>query len=156
MATSGRRGRPMGSKNNSPTASRIGEEQAQAQDTGSSAQAASIEVGSDPGDLFASEEEKTLEVLHQGKKWVFKYKEMTWGDKNKCLDEAQEWKGGDFKFSISISYAIALTKMLTTTPVRPITEMTLQKLDRTVGEQLTAIVPQPIEAPPDLEALKKE
>ena len=163
MAT-GRRGRPKGSKN-SPKASREGEEMVQEQVTGSSEElpivppvastAPEIQEGSNPGGLFASEEEKTLEVLHQGKKWIFKYKEMAWGDKNKCLDEAQTWKDGEFQFSISKYYAIALTRMLTQTPVRPITEMTLQKLVRTVGEQLTAIVPQPIEAPPDLSALKK-
>ena len=154
MATSGRRGRPKGSKN-SPTASNAGEEQAQAQDTGSSEESSSVEEGSNPGDLFASETEKSIEVMHQGKKWIFKYKDLDWGDKNKCLDEAQEWKNGEFKFSISRYYAVALTRMLTQTPIRPITEMTLQKLDRMVGEQLTSIVPQPIEAPPDLEALKK-
>ena len=163
MATGSGRGRPKGSKN-TPKATTAGEEQEQVQDTGSSeeipivplvASEPEIQEGSNPGDLFASEEEKTLEVLHQGKKWIFKYKELAWGDKNKCLDDAQTWKNGEFQFSISKYYAIALTRMLTQTPVRPITEMTLQKLDRAVGEQLTAIVPQPIETPPDLSALKK-
>ena len=150
----GRRGRPKGSKNVSKGDKKEGE-MAQAQDTGSSVKAPDVEEGVNSGDLFASEEEKTLEVLHQGKKWLFKYKDLAWGDKNKCLDEAQTWSNGEFQFSISKYYAIALTRMLTQTPVRPITEMTLQKLDRSVGEQLTAIVPQPIEAPPDLAALKK-
>jgi hypothetical protein len=154
MATSGRRGRPKGGKN-VPTVEIAGEEEVQAQDIGSSEKVSSMEEGSDPGDLFASDTEKSIEVIHQEKKWIFKYKDLTWGDKNKCLDEAQEWKNGEFKFSISKYYAIALTRMLTQTPIRPITEMTLQKLDRMVGEQLTAIVPQPIEAPPDLEELKK-
>ena len=153
MAT-GRRGRPKGSKNVSKGDGKE-EEMVQAQDTGSSVKAPDVEEGVNSGDLFASEEEKTLEVLHQGKKWLFKYKDLAWGDKNKCLDEAQTWSNGEFQFSISNYYANALTRMLTQTPVRPITEMTLQKLDRSVCEQLTAIVPQPIEAPPDLAALKK-
>ena len=148
MVEAKRRGRPR-------KVATEGEEMVQEQEVGSSEKASSIEDGVNPGDLFASEEEKTLEVFHQGKKWIFKYKDMPWGDKNKCLDEAQNWTGGEFKFSIQKYYASALTKMLTQTPVRPITEMTLQKLDRFVGEQLTAIVPQPVEAPPDLEALKK-
>jgi len=146
-----RRGRP------TKKATEIVMEQVEVQDEGSSGDASSIpmEEGTEPGDLFASEVEKTLEVFHLGKKWIFKYKDLDWGAKNKCLDEAQNWQDGEFKFSIQKYYASALTKMLTQTPVRPITEMTLQKLDRFVGEQLTAIVPQPIEAPPDLEALKK-
>ena len=154
MATSGRRGRPKGSKN-SPTASKAGEVQVQAQDTGSSEESSSLEEGSNPGDLFASETERSIEVTHQGKKWIFKYRDLTWGDKNKCLDDAQNWKDGEFQFSISKYYSMALTRMLTQTPVRPITEMTLTKLDRFVGEQLTAIVPQPMETPPDIEAVKK-
>ena len=36
--------------------------------------------------------------------------------------------------------------MLTETPIRPITETTLSKLDRAIGEQLVAIVPQPVES----------
>jgi len=157
MAEAKRRGRPR-------KVVTEGEEMVQEQEVGSSdeipivppvASAPDIQEGSNPGDLFASDEEKTLEVFHQGKKWIFKYKDMAWGDKNKCLDEAQNWQGGEFKFSIQKYYASALTRMLTQTPIRPITETTLQKLDRSVGEQLTAIVPQPIEAPPDLEALKK-
>lgn len=163
MAT-GRRGRPKGSKN-SPRASREGEVMVQAQDTGSSEETPidspvltpepEMQEGSNPGDLFASDEEKTLEIFHKGKKWIFKYKDLTWGDKNRCLDDAQQWKDGEFQFSISKYYSTALTRMLTQTPVRPITEMTLTKLDRFVGEQLTSIVPQPMETPPDIDAVKK-
>ena len=36
--------------------------------------------------------------------------------------------------------------MLTDTPIRPITETTLNQLDRRIGEQLIAIVPQPVES----------
>ena len=35
--------------------------------------------------------------------------------------------------------------MLTDTPIRPITETTLNQLDRSIGEKLTSIVPQPVE-----------
>lgn len=148
MAEAKRRGRPR-------KVVTEGEEMVQEQEMGSSEKTSSIEDGVNPGDLFASDEEKTLEVFHQGKKWLFKYRDMPWGDKNKCLDEAQNWQGGEFKFSIQKYYAAALTRMLTQTPIRPITELTLQKLDRSVGEQLTAIVPQPIETPPDMDTLKK-
>ena len=164
MATGSRRGRPKGSKNTSK-ATTAGSEQEQVQDTGSSEEIPIVppvltpepemQEGSNPGDLFASEEEHSLEIFHKGKKWIFKYKDLTWGDKNKCLDDAQQWKDGEFQFSISKYYSMALTRMLTQTPVRPITEMTLTKLDRFVGEQLTSIVPQPMETPPDIEAVKK-
>ena len=36
--------------------------------------------------------------------------------------------------------------MLTSAPIKPITETTLNQLDRHIGEQLIAIVPQPVEA----------
>lgn len=103
--------------------------------------------GTDPAELYSNNEEKSIEVFHAGKKWVFKYKDLNWGDKNFCIDAAQTWDGEKgFQFSISRYYAAALTKMLTVTPIHPITETTLSKLDRRIGEQLTAIVPQPVEA----------
>ena len=111
--------------------------------------------GLDPGELYASEETKTLEIIFKGQKWVFKYKDLNWGDKNYCIDQAQMWEGQSFKFSVQKYYAIALTRMLVESPIRPITETTLQKLDRNVGERLIAIVPNPIEAPAELEAVKK-
>ena len=46
--------------------------------------------------------------------------------------------------------------MLVDTPIRPITETTLSKLDRRIGEQLIAIVPNPVEMPEEVEELKKE
>ena len=92
------------------------------------------------------EDPSSLEIVHAGRKWVFKYKELTWGDKNLCIDESQTWDAsGNFSFSISKYYAAALTRMLTHTPIRPITETTLNRLDRRIGEQLVAIVPQPVE-----------
>jgi len=105
-----------------------------------------IPMGEDPSVLFTSVEEKALEIVHAGKKWVFKYRELTWGEKNICIDESQTWDAnGGFSFSISKYYASALTRMLTHTPIRPITETTLNRLDRRIGEQLVAIVPQPVE-----------
>ena len=81
--------------------------------------------GVNSGDLFASEEEHELEIVHKGQTWSFKYKDLTWGDKNFCIDQAQQWDtdGGSFKFSIQKYFAAALTRMLTSTPIRPITEM---------------------------------
>ena len=35
--------------------------------------------------------------------------------------------------------------MLTDTPITPVTETTLNNLDRAIGEQLIALVPQPVE-----------
>ena len=42
------------------------------------------------------------------------------------------------------------------TPIRPITETTLAKLDRRIGEQLISIVPNPVETPQETEEIKKE
>ena len=109
-------------------------------------------LGDDPSVLFASQEEKSIEIIHAGRKWIFKYRELTWGDKNLCIDDAQSWDSvGGFNFSISKYYAAALTRMLTVTPIRPITEVTLNRLDRAIGERLVEIVPQPVEQQvPDL------
>ena len=114
-----------------------------------------IPVGTDSGILFASEETKTLEIIFKGQKWVFTYKDLTWGDKNTCVDQAQEWNNGEFTFSVNTYYVKALSLMLVDTPIRPITETTLAKLDRRIGEQLIAIVPNPVEVPGDVEDLKK-
>ena len=70
---------------------------------------------------------------------------MTWGEKSECIDAAQVWGDGDFKFSIFRYYAMALQKMLVRSPVRPITETTLSRLQREIGEALQSIVPNPVE-----------
>ena len=113
-------------------------------------------VGTDSGSLFASEETKTLEIIFKGQKWVFTYKDLNWGDKNACVDQAQEWENGEFKFSVNKYYVKALSLMLVDTPIRPITETTLAKLDRRIGEQLISIVPNPVETSQETEEIKKE
>ena len=111
-----------------------------------------LPLGNDPSALFVTRTENTLEIIHEGKRYLFKYKDLSWGEKNACVDLAQNWDQTEgFSFSISKYYAAALTRMLTDTPIRPITETTLNQLDRRIGEQLIAIVPQPVETNvPDL------
>ena len=113
-----------------------------------------IQEGTDPSILFADSNEHTLEFVFKGKKWSFHYREMTWGEKNDCIDAAQIWTNGEFKFSISKYYVMALQKMLTRSPIRPITETTLARLSRDIGEALTSIVPNPMEEG-EVEAVKK-
>jgi len=106
-----------------------------------------LPLGTDSSALFATKTEQTLEITHEGKRYLFKYKDLTWGEKNACVDAAQSWdQNAGFSFSVSKYYASALTRMLTDTPIRPITETTLNQLDRRIGEQLIAIVPQPVES----------
>ena len=106
-----------------------------------------LPLGTDSSALFATKTEQTLEIIHEGKRYLFKYKDLTWGEKNTCVDAAQSWdQNAGFSFSVSKYYASALTRMLTDTPIRPITETTLNQLDRRIGEQLIAIVPQPVES----------
>ena len=113
-----------------------------------------LPLGSDPSLLYAGREEKVLEVVHAGQRWEFKYKELSWGQKNACIDEAQQWDADEgFKFSVSKYYAAALTRMLTDTPITPVTETTLNNLDRVIGEKLIALVPQPVEQ--NVEEVKK-
>ena len=79
---------------------------------------------------------------------------MSWGQKNACVDEAQRWDPeAGFQFSVSKYYAAALTRMLTDTPIHPVTETTLNQLDRAIGEKLISLVPQPVEQ--DLDEVKK-
>lgn len=112
----------------------------------------SYPMGMDPSILFSSPQEKSLEIIFEGQKWIFKYKELTWGEKTACVDKAQSWdETNGFQFSLQTYYATALTRMLTDSPIRPITETTLNKLDRRIGERLVSIVPQPVEEQiPDL------
>ena len=106
-----------------------------------------LPMGTDGSLLYAGREEKVLEIVHAGQRWAFKYKELSWGQKNACIDEAQQWDATEgFKFSVSKYYAAALTRMLTDTPIHPVTETTLNNLDRAIGEQLIALVPQPVES----------
>jgi len=106
-----------------------------------------LPLGTDSSALFAVKTEKTLQIIHEGKRYLFKYKDLTWGEKNACVDAAQSWdQNAGFSFSVSKYYASALTRLLTDTPIRPITETTLNQLDRRIGEQLIAIVPQPVES----------
>ena len=113
-----------------------------------------LPMGNDPSILYAGREEHSLEIVHAGQRWLFKYKDLSWGEKNQCIDEAQQWDTETgFKFSVTKYYAAALTKMLTSAPIKPITETTLNQLDRHIGEQLIAIVPQPVE--PAVEDVKK-
>ncbi|MAE81671.1 MAG: hypothetical protein CMB80_02960 [Flammeovirgaceae bacterium] len=154
-------GKGTGRKRGRPRKSPVASEQVQDQE-GSEVTVEDTEgvedfpIGTDSGSLFASEELKTLELIFKGQKWVFTYKDLNWGDKNSCVDQAQEWEGGEFKFSVNKYYVQALQKMLVDTPIRPITETTLAKLDRRIGEQLIAIVPNPVELPEEVEELKKE
>ena len=113
-----------------------------------------IQEGTDPSILFADSNEHTLEFVFKGKKWSFHYRDMTWGEKNDCIYAAQIWTNGEFKFSISKYYVMALQKMLTRSPIRPITETTLARLSRDIGEALTSIVPNPMEEG-EVEAVKK-
>ena len=80
-----------------------------------------LPLGTDSSALFAVKTEQTLEIIHEGKRYLFKYKDLTWGEKNACVDAAQSWDQiAGFSFSVSKYYAVALTRMLTDTPIRPI------------------------------------
>jgi len=113
-----------------------------------------LKEGTDPSVLFADSIEHKLELNYKGQKWTFQYRDMTWGEKNECIDAAQIWEQGDFRFSISKYYVMALQRMLIRSPVRPITETTLMKLNREIGEALQSIVPNPVEQG-EVEAIKK-
>ena len=151
-------GRKRGRPRKNPEATQQAKDQEGSEDmvTETETVAEDFPVGTDSGSLFASEETKTLEIIFKGQKWVFTYKDLNWGDKNACVDQAQEWENGEFKFSVNKYYVKALSLMLVDTPIRPITETTLSKLDRRIGEQLIAIVPNPVEMPEEVEELKKE
>ena len=113
-----------------------------------------LEEGTDPSALYADSSEHVLELQLKGKKWTFYYRDMTWGEKSECIDAAQIWGDGTFKFSIFRYYAMALQKMLIRSPIRPMTETTLKKLSREVGEALISIVPTPVEES-EVQAIKK-
>ncbi len=114
-----------------------------------------LELGINASELFASVDEKELEIVHNGKKWIFKYRDLSWKEKYDCVDAATSLTGDDFGFSLGKYYIIALTKMLTSSPITPLTETTISKLDKDVGAQLLAIVPNPSD-PTTIGNIKKE
>lgn len=114
-----------------------------------------MELGLDPSELYAVTIEKELVIVHNDKRWVFKYRDMTWKEKYDCVDAAQTWQGTEFSFSLGRYYVNALTKMLVDSPIKPLTETTISKLDTKVGSQLLSIVPPPAEID-EAESLKKE
>ena len=130
------------------------EAQAEAEDSTTEEVVKELEEGTDPSALYADSSEHVLELQLKGKKWTFYYRDMTWGEKSECIDAAQIWGDGDFKFSIFRYYAMALQKMLVRSPIRPMTETTLKKLSREVGEALISIVPTPVEES-EVQAIKK-
>ena len=88
-----------------------------------------LPIGNDPSILYAGREEHSLEIVHAGQRWVFTYKDLSWGQKNECIDLAQQWDtDAGFKFSVTKYYAAALTKMLISGPIKPITETTLKSI----------------------------
>jgi len=102
-----------------------------------------IEEGMDPSELMASAVSHTLEVQHKGKKWSFEYRDLNWSEKYKCIDSAQDWQEGEFKFSLSKYYLNALETMIIESPIRPFTATTIGNLDTSVVAQLIAVVPPP-------------
>lgn len=120
-----------------------------------------IELGDNPNDLFAKATDiEELVFVFNNKKWIVKYRNLAWQEKNECVEEAQIYdvdeKGNtSFKFSLSKYYTASLIKMIVEAPFSPVTETILSKLDAKVGGILQTIVPNP--ADPDLaSAIKKE
>ena len=119
-----------------------------------------LELGVNPNDLFTSPEEiKELEFIFKGKRWVIKYRELTWKEKYDCVDTAQVWGTGEngegeFKFSLSTYYITSLVKMIKEAPFTPISETTLSRLDSQVGSILQTIVPLP--ADPEMASIIKK
>jgi hypothetical protein len=113
-----------------------------------------IMEGTDPSELLVSQSEKTKEIIHDGKKYTFYYKNLSWHEKYKCLDDAHMIDGDQVRFSLSKYYSLMLSKMLIRGPLNPITETTINKLDEDVGSQLIDIVPPPVN--PNMGQLKKE
>ena len=113
-----------------------------------------LEVGVDPSELYASQETQELVIVHNNKTWVFKYRDLSWKEKYDGVDSAATMDGDDVGYSIGTYYIVALEKMLIDSPIKPITETTLSKLDKDVGAQLVSIVPAPAD-PAMIAGLKK-
>jgi len=101
-----------------------------------------MKEGTDGNELYVDRTEKEKAIRHNGKIWRFKYRELTWAEKNRAISAAgsiDENKVGHF--DVDKYNRVCLSKMLTETPFKEDLGIALIKLDPEVGNQLAELVP---------------
>ena len=112
-------------------------------------------------DLFADTETlNTLNVKFKGNVWEFKYRNLSWGEKSKILDNAYKIEGDSVRFSASSYILQCLETMIVDSPIHRderliFSGMVLAKLDPSVIEQLSQICPSTSVAE-EMEEVKKD
>ena len=106
-----------------------------------------IPEGKDANELYVDTSEKEQWIVHKGKKYKIKYRDMSWGEKNSTLSSMLEFdaKGGKMSLNMRAYNLKALQTILVSAPFK-ISEPILDRLDVAVGEQLEKIIPKPFQA----------
>jgi len=98
--------------------------------------------GTDGSELYVDQTEKIKVIEHNGKVWRFKYRELTWAEKNRALSAAGSIdENREAHFDLDKYQRMCLSKMLTETPFKEDITVALIKLDHEVGDQLAELVP---------------
>ena len=101
-----------------------------------------IETGRDINELFATQETKEKVITHNGKAWVFHYRELTWAEKNKIISQATVMgRNEEAHFEVDKYLRLSFLKMELELNGHKLTAIELVKLDEKVGNLLEDIVP---------------
>jgi len=93
-------------------------------------------------ELYADAELKELKIMHNGKEYVFGYRELSWATRNKILSDSltvDEQNRGHL--NLDKYKRGCLLKMIKEHPFPDPLEVALIKVNDEVGRQLEAIVP---------------
>lgn len=101
-----------------------------------------VETGKDINELFATQETKEKVITHNGKEWVFHYRELTWAEKNKIVSQATVMdRNKEAHFEVDKYLRLSFLKMELELNGHKLTAIELVKLDEKVGNRLEDIVP---------------
>ena len=101
-----------------------------------------METGKDINELFATQETKEKVITHNGKGWVFHYRELTWAEKNKIISQATVMdRNKEAHFEVDKYLRLSFLKMELELNGHKLTAIELVKLDEKVGNLLEDIVP---------------
>ena len=92
--------------------------------------------------LYANREPKELEIEYNGATYLFKYRPLTWAERNRVMSEALTVDANDKgHFDLDKYQRGCLQRMLTEHPFDEDLAVALVKLDDEIGRKLAEIVP---------------
>ena len=96
-----------------------------------------------PG-VFSGSELREIEIEHEGKKYIFKVKDLSWSAMNKVLSKCTSYTADRRGvFDLDQYYREALIAMVAESPWGPLTHQLLTTFSPEFGSKLEALVPVP-------------